>query len=90
MRLSAWSGLEYDGPESDPDHVSRARRLGGAVEQIERLRTSGKLPDWVDPECLTVMAAAMVPVSLPHIIEGLVRAEPESPEFVKRYADQLA
>ncbi|MGW4829036.1 TetR family transcriptional regulator [Amycolatopsis japonica] len=92
MRLLAWSGLEYDGPDSDPDHASRARRLGGAVEQIERLRTSGELPAWVDPECLTVMvmAAAMAPVTLPHVIEGLAGADPESPEFVKRYADQLA
>ncbi|MER6666875.1 TetR/AcrR family transcriptional regulator [Amycolatopsis japonica] len=92
MRLLAWSGLEYDGPDSDPDHASRARSLGGTVEQITQLRKSGKLPEWVDPECLTVMvmAAAMGPVTLPHIIEGLVQTDPESPEFVERYADQLA
>ncbi|WP_340682661.1 TetR family transcriptional regulator [Amycolatopsis coloradensis] len=92
MRLLVWSGLEYDGPQSDPGHTSWMRRLDGTVEHVTQLRESGKLPDWVDSGCLTVMvmAAAMAPVTLPRIIEGLLEIDPESPEFVERYADQLA
>jgi hypothetical protein len=90
VRLLAWSGLEYDGPDSDPDHGPRAQRLAGTVDQISALKAEGRLPEWVDPACLTVllMAAAMAPVTLPHVVEGLTGAD--SPDFVRRYADQLA
>jgi AcrR family transcriptional regulator len=92
VRLLAWSGLEYDGPESDPDHAPRAQRLVGTVEQIAALKADGRLPEWVDPASLTVllMAAAMAPVTLPHVVEGLTGTDPGSPEFVRQYADQLA
>jgi AcrR family transcriptional regulator len=92
IRLLAWSGLEYKNPESDPDHAPRAQRLTGTVEQIAALKASGQLPDWVDPATLTVllMAAAMAPVTLPHVVEGLTGTDPGSPGFVRQYADQLA
>jgi AcrR family transcriptional regulator len=92
MRLLAWSGLEYEGPETDPDHAPRAQRLAGSVAQIRSLQEEGRLPDWVDPACLTVllMAAAMAPVTLPHVVEGLTGAAADSPDFVRQYADQLA
>ncbi|MEV4057366.1 TetR/AcrR family transcriptional regulator [Amycolatopsis sp. NPDC049688] len=90
VRLLAWSGLEYDGPDSDPDHGPRAQRLAGTVDHISALKAEGRLPDWVDPQCLTVllMAAAMAPVTLPHVVDGLTGED--SPDFVRRYADQLA
>ncbi|MFB9690620.1 TetR/AcrR family transcriptional regulator [Amycolatopsis plumensis] len=92
VRLLAWSGLEYESPETDPDHAPRAQRLAGTVEQIKALKAEGRLPDWADPECLTVllMAAAMAPVTLPHVVAGLTGAEADSPDFARRYADQLA
>ncbi|WP_410666486.1 TetR/AcrR family transcriptional regulator [Amycolatopsis sp. cmx-4-68] len=92
MRLLAWSGLEYEGAETDPDNEPRTRRLTGTVEQIRSLQAEGRLPEWVDPACLTVllMSAAMAPVTLPHIIEGLTGNAPDSPDFVRQYADQLA
>jgi AcrR family transcriptional regulator len=91
-RLLAWSGLEYEGPDADPDHAPRTRRLAGTVTQIEALKAEGRLPEWVDPACLTVllMAAAMAPVTLPHVVDGLTGTDGDSPEFVRRYADQLA
>ncbi|MGW3963395.1 TetR/AcrR family transcriptional regulator [Amycolatopsis sp. NPDC005003] len=92
VRLVAWSGLEYDGPDTDPDHEPRAQRLAGTVAQIGALRSAGRLPEWIDPECLTVllMAAAMAPVTLPHVVDGLTGTDGDSAEFVRRYADQLA
>ncbi len=92
VRLLAWSGLEYEGPDTDPDHEPRTQRLAGTVERIGALKAEGRLPDWADPECLTVllMAAAMAPVTLPHVVDGLTGTAADSPDFVRRYADQLA
>ena len=92
VRLLAWSGLEYDGPDTDPDHAPRTQRLVGTVEHISALKAAGRLPEWVDPACLTVllMAAAMAPVTLPHVVAGLTGTDGGSPEFVRQYAGQLA
>lgn len=87
-RLLAWSGLEYEGPDTDPDHESRSRQLRAEVDAV---RDRG-LPEEIDPACLLVMlmAAAMAPTSLPNVIEGVCGVDPRSPEFVEHYADQMA
>jgi AcrR family transcriptional regulator len=92
VRLLAWNGLEYDGPESDPDHKPRAQQLESGVQGLRDLQKAGKLPEEIDPACLTVMlmAAAMATTTLPHVIEGVCGADPHSPEFVEHYADQVA
>ncbi|GGN27149.1 hypothetical protein GCM10011578_062160 [Streptomyces fuscichromogenes] len=50
------------------------------------------MPQEMDPACPTVMlmAAAMAPVTLPHVIAGGCDDDPQSPEFIERFADQLA
>ena len=92
VRLLAWNGLEYAGPDSDPDHESRTRQLQGEADSVAGLVNAGDLPGDVDPACLMVMlmSAAMAPTTLPHVIEGICGADPHSPEFVRHYADQLA
>lgn len=92
VRLFAWGGLEYAGPESDPDHTSRSERLQGSIDEIRAVQEAGRLPAEVDPACLTVMlmAAAMATTTLPHVIEGVCRADPRSPEFLNHYAEQVA
>ena len=92
VRLLAWSGLEYAGPETDPDQESRSRQLQGDVNEVRELQLAGKLPKEVDPACLMVMlmAAAMATTTLPHVIEGICQVDPRSPEFVNHYADQVA
>ncbi|HJP72964.1 MAG TPA: TetR/AcrR family transcriptional regulator [Pseudonocardiaceae bacterium] len=92
VRLLAWSGLEYAGPETDPDHEPRSKQLAGAVDEFRQLRDAGKLPEGIDPAALMIMlmAAAMAPTTLPHVIEGICQIDPRSPEFVQHYADQLA
>ncbi|AJT61725.1 hypothetical protein T261_0032 [Streptomyces lydicus] len=92
VRLLAWSGLEYDGPETDPDHAPRSERVQGNIDEIRALQAAGRLPAEVDPACLTIMlmAAAMATTTLPHVIEGVCRVDPRSPEFLLHYADQLA
>jgi TetR/AcrR family transcriptional regulator len=91
-RLLAWSGLQYAGPATDPDHAPRSERLRGSVDELRALREAGKLPAELDPACLMIMlmAAALAPTSLPHVIEGTCRVDPHSPDFIHHYADQLA
>ncbi|MEV4113579.1 TetR family transcriptional regulator [Nonomuraea sp. NPDC049695] len=92
VRLMAWGGLEYAGPESDPDHAPRSERLQRAVDEIRDVQSAGGLPAEVDPACLMVMlmAAAMATTSIPHVIEGVCRVDPRSPEFLRHYAEQVA
>ncbi len=92
VRLLAWGGLEYAGPETDPDHAPRAERMRESVDGIRALQKAGKLPSELDPNCLTIMllAAAMATTSLPHVIEGLCGVDPRSAEFVEHYAEQVA
>jgi TetR/AcrR family transcriptional regulator len=62
------------------------------VADIRERQAAGALPPEMDPACLIVMlmAAAMAPVTLPHVIAGVCGGDPQSPEFVERFADQLA
>ena len=92
VRLLAWGGLEYDGPDTDPDHTARNDRLTGSVTQIRELQAAGRLPDALDPACFAVMliAASMATTTLPHVIEGLCHTDPRSDVFVHYWADQIA
>ncbi|MFG1798103.1 TetR/AcrR family transcriptional regulator [Nocardia sp. NPDC049149] len=92
VRLFAWGGLEYAGPDSDPDRGPRAEQLGSSVAELQEMQADGKLPAELDPACLLVMlmGAAMAPTSLPHVIAGVCDADPRSPEFLERYAEQVA
>ncbi|QIS20175.1 TetR/AcrR family transcriptional regulator [Nocardia terpenica] len=91
VRLLAWGGLEYTRPADDPDHAPRARILTDSVEELRARQAAGRLPADIDPACLLVMlmAAAMAPTTLPHIIDGLIGADSHSPEFLQHFADQM-
>lgn len=92
VRLMAWGGLEYSGPASDPDHAPRAKMLEHGVEELRTLQAAGRLPAELDPAILLVMlmAAAMAPTTLPHVIEGVCGTDPRTPEFIDHFADQVA
>lgn len=92
QRLLAWTGLQYAGPQGDPDHASRARMLTESVDELRALQESGRLPTELDPECLLVMlmAVTMAPTTLPQVVEGVCGADPRSAEFLTHFADQVA
>lgn len=92
VRLLAWGGLEYTGPQDDPDHTPRAERIQGFIDHVRAQQESGRLSAEVDPACLTtiLLAAAMATTSIPHVIEGACQVDPRSPEFIQHYAEQLA
>ncbi|WP_436533344.1 TetR/AcrR family transcriptional regulator [Actinoplanes sp. HUAS TT8] len=92
VRMFAWSGLQWSGPEDDPDRDTRTEMLGSTVTQLRARQEAGTLPAELDPVCLQIMlmAACMATTTLPHVIEGLCGADPRSPEFVEHFADQMA
>ncbi|MCT2583817.1 TetR/AcrR family transcriptional regulator [Actinophytocola gossypii] len=92
VRLMAWGGLEYTGPDDDPDHAPRGERLRHFVDQVRAHQQAGRLAAELDPACLAIMlvAAAMATTSLPHVIEGVCGVDPRGAEFVQHYADQLS
>ena len=88
----AWSGLQYTGPEDDPDRTARTQLLAESLDEIRVLKETGRLPAEVDPACLLVMlmAAAMATTTLPQVIEGICGVDPRSPELIEHFADQMA
>lgn len=92
VRLMAWGGLQYTGPETDPDQAARAERMQRAVDEIRAKQEAGDLPAELDPACLMIMlmAAAMATTTLPHVIDGVCQVDSRSPEFIQHYADQVA
>jgi AcrR family transcriptional regulator len=91
VRLLAWTGLEYTGPQDDPGFAYRARLFADSIEQIRTLQRAGQLAAELDPACLVMllMSAAMAPTILPEIIEAVCGADARSPEFIAHFADQL-
>ncbi|BCY10688.1 TetR/AcrR family transcriptional regulator [Actinoplanes sp. L3-i22] len=91
-RMFAWSGLQWTGPDDDPDRDTRTQMLGDSVTELRAIQAAGRLPAELDPVCLEIMlmAACLATTTLPHVIEGLVGADPRSPEFVEHYANQVA
>lgn len=92
VRLMAWGGLQYTGPDSDLDHAPRSERLQHSVDELRAMQAAGRLPEEVDPASLLVMlmAAAMATTTLPHVIEGIAGVDPRSREFIEHYAEQVA
>ncbi|HEX4443928.1 MAG TPA: TetR/AcrR family transcriptional regulator [Galbitalea sp.] len=92
VRLLAWSGLEYSGPDSDPDFNSRSERLTRNADQVRALLANSDLPEGIDPSTLMVMlmGAAMAPIFLPQVIRALGNTDATSEEFLRSYADQVA
>ncbi|RFS81233.1 TetR/AcrR family transcriptional regulator [Actinomadura spongiicola] len=90
VRLLAWNGLQYTGSSEGPGDGAEGPRR--SIDEVRALQATGRLPAELDPACLVIamMAAAMAPTTLPHIIHGITGADPRSAEFVGHYADQMA
>ena len=91
MRLFAWRGIQYSPAEHDSG-ADPNDPLRDSVEELRAMQAEGRLPADLDPACLLVMlmATAMAPITLPHVIAGISDADPRSGDFVEFYADQVA
>ena len=92
VRLLAWTGLEYTGPQDDPGSAYFGSSFAETVEQLRGLQHSGRLAAELDPACLLVllMSAAMAPTILPQVIQAVCKTDARSPDFLAHFADQLA
>lgn len=90
VRLLAWSGLEYTGPDAEAETYEPM--LADTVAEIRARQAAGEVSKDFDPAALTVilMAAAMVTTTLPHIVDGVCGTDADSPVIVEHFADQVA
>ncbi|WP_431042659.1 TetR/AcrR family transcriptional regulator [Streptomyces sp. P1-3] len=82
LRLSVWRALTGDiGEEESPEDLSDLRRRQAA----------GELGDDLDPAAMLLlfMGAVAAPIVMPQEARRIFGAEPDSPEFQERYAEQL-
>lgn len=81
VRLLAWMGLQYTGPQDDPGYASGAQLFTETIDQLRALQRSGRLSPELDLACLVVllMSAAMAPMILSEIIEAVCGTNARSP-----------
>ncbi|WP_235922044.1 TetR/AcrR family transcriptional regulator [Lentzea tibetensis] len=86
-KLMVWANLADGTPESGDAEFMR-----GQVARLAERQAAGELPPDIDPAflMLVLMAAASAPLVLPQVARQITGEDPESPEFARRYADQLA
>ncbi|MEU4890912.1 TetR family transcriptional regulator [Streptomyces sp. NPDC044780] len=80
-RLDAWCGLAGAAPDEEPEDLSDLRRR----------QADGEIAEDIDPAMAMLLCVSLVaaPMTLPHTVRRLFGADPDSPEFRERYADQL-
>ena len=88
-RLLAWDGLTE--PEEDAGGAQRTERMRHALDDLRRRQREGELAADIDPRCflLAFMAAASAPATLPQLTRSIFGAEPDSPAFLRTYAEGL-
>lgn len=87
-RLLVWQAL--DGPSEDAERA-QAEQVRHTVEDIQRRQRSGELTADFDAEVILVVlwAAAMAPVTIPHVIRGAFSNDLATPTARASYASQL-
>lgn len=89
-RLLAWDGLTGAGEPGRGQ--STAPRMRMALDDLRRRQQAGELAADLDPACvlLAFVAAAGAPVFLPQMVRGITDVDPDSPEFLAHYAEQIS
>ncbi len=87
-RLLVWQAL--DGSPQDAERA-QAEQIRQAVADIRRRQQAGELTEDFDPEVIlaVVWAAAMAPVTIPHVIRAAFNDDLATPTARARYASQL-
>lgn len=86
-RLLAWQGLGGGSPDA-----GRSELMRWNVAELQRRQRAGELAADLSPAftALALFAAAAAPAILPHVARELTGLDPESAEFSRGYADDLA
>ncbi|MEV4317872.1 TetR family transcriptional regulator [Actinocrispum sp. NPDC049592] len=88
-RMMMWANMSgEDDPGGDPE----ARFMQVQVEQIRTRQQQGEIPDDLDPAylLLALVAAASASLALPRAVRNITGEDAASPDFITKYADQLA
>jgi TetR/AcrR family transcriptional regulator len=85
-RLMAWRSLETDAGDDFDDGSTDSD-----VATVRDRQARGELAAHHDPAAvlLALTGMIMIPQTMPALVRRLFDAEPESPEFTERYAEQL-
>ncbi|MFC4121760.1 TetR/AcrR family transcriptional regulator [Nonomuraea zeae] len=91
-KLLAWEGLSHGDDVPEVEQAERNQRLRDNLGPFEQGRRDGTIDPRFDPACLELIliAAGMAPVVYPQLVEGLCGARADDPEFLGRFAEQLA
>src|SRR5690606_33420680 len=89
-RLLVWQAFVQPPDAEDAEPAPGPGRAD--VTDLRRRQRAGELARGIDPEIflLVMTAAALAPVSLPNLVRQICGAEPDSEQFVERYAKQLS
>lgn len=88
-RLLVWEGLA--GPEGRGEDSEAGTFFSTMVDGIRERQERGQIAQELNPATVLIVlfAAAVAPVSMPHVTERISGAPADSPEFLERYVDQL-
>lgn len=89
LRLLAWEGLEYGGPDEPSDIVLHERRIRAYQTEVglfTRARDAGQLDDDIDPEmlALTLFLLKLSVKAVPQVVSMLTGLQADGPEFHAR------
>lgn len=89
-RMLVWT--ELTGDVGDAVGESGGAYFTAMVDDLRARQERGELAPDLDPACvmLVLFAAAFAPQALGGIARRMTGLEPDTPEFVERYAEQLA
>lgn len=91
-RLLVWEAFNLPSDDGRPADEPESGPGGADVAGVRDRKRVGELAEDIDPDAflLAMTAAALAPVSLPNLARQICGAEPDSAQFVERYAEQLA
>jgi AcrR family transcriptional regulator len=74
-----------------PDHANLVERLAPALADTQNRQTRGELAADLDPGivALVFFAANLAPTTLPHVTRAFSKVDPDDPEFVDYFSEQL-
>jgi TetR/AcrR family transcriptional regulator len=87
-RLMVWANMSGEGPGGGED----AQFMRAQVEEIRGRQERGEIPADLDPAylLLALITAASASLTMPLMVRNVTGEDAASPEFIAKYADQLA
>jgi TetR/AcrR family transcriptional regulator len=87
-RLLLWQALDEEPVDADG---AQAEQVRNAVDDLRRRQKAGEITEEFDPESILVIlwAAALAPLTIPHIVNAAFGGDLSTPAVRNRYATQL-